>query len=212
MKRLLLAAFVPFAIAMGCEGGDSDGTTGSTIDNDGNGSTEDPTLQSGLVVAKAPGGFTGDFTFTEPLGPLWVFKTCEDTASCEAFYYGAMTVNFECPSHLFVPKVMVADPKKDQEVTWDNPGDWGLAPNGTYHDVEGDSDVEILTWVKDGEILLAEENIGSVIGKIIGNTFSWTPQKGTKHSGSITDDLRTITYHVVAVNGNEADRTLILVE
>lgn len=213
MKRFMLqlAVSVPLAIAMGCGSDGSDGPNGpkeclgvcTPVDNDASGSTDTAVPQSGTVVAMAPDGLTGDFYFGNTL-------TCEASASCEASVEGMVEIEFKCPKHLFLPKSAVGDPAKDQQIVWTDPGDWGLAPSGTYLDEQDKFEGQVKTWLENSEILLDFD--GTVIGKVNGNKFSWTSNGGTKYSGTIADDLRTISYHVTASNGNEADAVLTLVE
>lgn len=209
---LQLAVSVPLAIAMGCGSeGSSDGNgpkeclgVCTPVDNDASGST-DTAPQSGTVVAMAPDGLTGDFYFADTL-------TCTGTSSCEASVEGSVTVEFKCPKHLFLPKSAVGDPTKDQQITWKDPGDWGLAPNGTYSKEDGNEHTVKTTMENTSgqhQVLLWEDE--DVIGAVSGNTFSWDAEYA-KYSGTVSDDLKTIVYHIVAKNGNEIDETLTLVE
>lgn len=200
---LIFALLLAFAGA-GCaadSGTDPGANNGNTVGNnpDGNNTTGTKTLA--LITATVPDGISGDFYFGDNLA-------CEGVNSCEAEVTGTIMVTFKCPQHLFLPKVLT-DPKKDQKVTWDNPGDWGLAPSGTYRDEKFKQDLTVSTSVEGQQILLDAD--GEVLGAIAHDQFSWKSESGT-YTGTVSVDLKTITYHNQTPTGNEFDITLTLVE
>jgi hypothetical protein len=207
MKQTLFCALCLVPLSMGC--GSVDDTSGNPTASGGkNKGGIDQTLETGLVVAKTPVGlngtlFVGDFWFGTDL-------ICSGVSVCELTVTGDTTVSFKCPEHLFVPKTAYGDPTKTTEVTWTADSDWGLAPKGTYHTEPSNFDGQVKTWVEGDKILLDFD--GTTIGAVNGDKFAWKEPGGSLYIGSITDDLKTITYHRVTASGKEVDVTLTFVE
>lgn len=195
------------------------------------------TIRSGLVVARAPNDlegqpFVGDFYFGNPekVARWWRYSchededkscegeeedprtlACQDANSCEVEAEGEVTIEFRCPKHLFLPRTVSGNPDAPTSVSWNAPGDWGLAPNGTYYHEEAQHEADVKTYIAQGQILLRDD--GDIVGAVTGSSFAWTTEGGTIYSnGSISDDLGTISYHMVTASGNEYDWTLTLVE
>ncbi len=187
MKHFMLLALLCLVpLAMGCgssAGSNGNGSAtkdGGGLDNDGGGTT-DTGSKSGLIVAKAPSGFVGDFYFGSDL-------TCASANSCEASVTGSIKVEFKCPKHLFLPKFASSDPKKDTQIVWTAPGDWGLAPNGTYRD-QDDATYQVETKLEGGVIKLYVYGLADHGVLVQGNQM----HSGSKKAGSISDNLKTIT-------------------
>lgn len=173
----------------------------NTVGGDSNGKDTTSVQTGALVTATAPQGILGDFAFDGTV-------TCSGVNTCEAQVTGSITVTFTCPNHLFLPKLVVA-PKADTNVVWNQPGDWGLAPNGTYRYEQFQQDVTVKTYVVDQQIIL--ESAGSGIGVIDGDKFLWNLD-GDKNVGTVSVDLKTIVYHNTTASGSEFDITLTRIE
>jgi len=186
----------------------------------------------------APGEVVRGPYFTENRRDLyleWNDPVCVGTSSCEAQVLlndswripddtlkglredgvvteteeGKVEAGFKCPNHLFVPKFVSPDSDKAVEVSWNQPGDWGLAPNGTYRD-ENNSESEYSTTVGQEGVLLLE--YGSIIGRIQGQAFSWETEAGSTVEGMISEDLKTITFEWTYANDESSTSTLTLIE
>lgn len=196
------------------------------------------TIRSGLVVARAPNDlegqpFVGDFYFGNPekVARWWRYSchededkscegeeedprtlACQGANSCEIEAEGEVTIEFRCPKHLFLPRTVSGDPDAPTSVSWNTPGDWGLAPNGVYrYDDDTDYTFDVTTESKDGEIRLVAD--GNKLGVVKGNSFAGVDTAVEYTNGVISEDLATITYHGIATEVNkEFDNTLILVE
>ncbi len=193
MKKfaLRLALSVPLALAMGCdtESNTTDDLTGNTSGAGGEGSFG--TIESGLIVAMAPDGLTGDFYFNDQL-------TCEDSASCEASVEGSITVELKRPERLFIPKTVTGSASGQTTVTWSET-DWGLAPNGQYRFEDDDYVRPAYTELVNGKIELVWD--GNHLGVVVGNTFSGVDGNSEYVNGVISDDLSTISYtDIIATN------------
>ncbi|MBI2474980.1 hypothetical protein HYV69_00980 [Candidatus Uhrbacteria bacterium] len=210
MAGLILSVIITVALSIfvlaGCEGGGADNTGGNySYNEDGyvNGEDSNGELKTGLVIATAPNDFVGDFYFDENL-------ECEASSSCKAEVEGTIQIEFKRTDALFLTKYVAVGSDKEQTVTWDEPGDWGLAPNGMYFSDESNDNVEVETIMEDGNILLRKK--GYMLGEVYGNKFSYTAEGGTEYNGIITADLKTISYHRATPGGNEFDFVLTLVE
>jgi len=205
LSVIIAVALTLFALA-GCENA-GDSNTGNNYQGDGyidNSEDSSGVITTGLVVATAPNEFVGDFSFNGEV-------VCTGVSVCEFEATGTVEVEFVSKDKLFLNKYAKANPDMDQEVNWDEPGDWGLAPNGTYYDENAKFEGLVKTWVEDGQILLEFE--GSIIGAIKGDKFSWETDKAKHTNGLISADLNLISYHVIAIlSGNEADAILKRVE
>jgi len=184
MKTLIaLLLSMPLAFAMGC--GDSPSNTNpgneDVSGNPDNGGTGGDlgVIESRLVVAQAPAGFSGDFYFEDVL-------VCAGATSCEAPIddWFSTEIRFEYPKHLFLPREIspqIGGPK--YVITWDDPGDWGLAPQGTYFHEQDLFEGKVTTWVEEGQILL--DFAGNVLGAIEGDSFAWESEAGSKWPASM---------------------------
>lgn len=194
MKRFMIVLSLPLAFAMGCGDSPSDTSTpddvGGNPDNGGGPGGDVGTVQSGLVVAKAPEGLSGDFYFAGDL-------LCSGASSCEANVEGQIEIKFVCPNHLFVPKTVGGADKKviidangewKVTVTWDNPGDWGLSPNGTYTWQNNDK-YQVETKVEGSTIRLYAHGLWDDGLNVQGSELVYD----SKPSGNISDDLKTVT-------------------
>lgn len=207
-----------FALA-GCEGAEDEGSTNNNgyNEDDTNGSGGEDTngtIEAGLIVATAPNDpsgkpFVGDFSFDGNV-------VCAQVSVCEFEATGSVKVEFTHPIALFLNKFATANPDEDTQVSWDQPGDWGLAPNGTYRDDDGQEHA-VQTIVEDvtgqEQILLQED--GGTIGAVNGQEFSWEEPGRVytmTYSGTIHADLATVVYKTTASTGEKYDRTLIRVE
>lgn len=211
----LIATVLSFASALaGCEGGGSDGSSnnGYTEDDSNGSGGEDTngTLEAGLIVATAPNDlsgkpFVGDFSFDGNVA-------CTQVSVCEFETTGSVKVEFTHPLALFLNKYATANPDEDTQVSWDKPGDWGLAPQGVYLDENAKFEGLVKTWIEDGQVLLEFE--GSVIGAVEGDTFSWEyAEYNIKFDGTISSDLGVISYQkTIVVSGDESDIVLKRVE
>ncbi|MFA4846182.1 MAG: hypothetical protein WC654_06525 [Patescibacteria group bacterium] len=201
---VIAAAVCLFALA-GCEGAGGGNTGNNGYEGDGyvNGEDTSGVLEAGLVIATAPNDFVGDFYFDGEVA-------CTNVNTCEFEATGVVEIEFTSKDKLFLTKYAKANPDEDQEVNWDIPGDWGLAPQGLYFDEKDKIEGLTKTWIEDGQILL--EWKGTILGAIVGDKFTWESEGGSKYTGSVSTDLKTITYHVIKGGGNESDEVLIRVE
>ena len=201
---MIAVALSLFALA-GCEGAGG-GNTGASPEGDASGNNGEDTngvLESGLIIATAPNDFVGDFSFDGEV-------VCSGVNSCEFEVAGVVTVQFVSKDKLFLNKYATANPDEVQEVTWDEPGDWGLAPQGIYVREEGQIEGLTKTWFEDGQILL--EWKGTVLGTVDEDKFVREYEDGGGYSGSISTDLKSIVYVATSPSGNKDDVTLKRVE
>lgn len=201
-----------FALA-GCEGAGDDGSTGNNgyVGDDSNGGGDDTngTLESGLVIATAPNDpsgqpFVGDFKFDNEV-------VCTNVSVCEFEATGSVKIEFTHPLALFLDKYATANSDEDQQVSWDKPGDWGLAPQGTYVDEEDGDEELVKTWIEADQILI--ESSGSIVGAVERDKFSWETEDVAYSNGTISLDLSTVSYvHTVVWSGKQFDKILKRVE
>ncbi len=190
-KLALLALSVPLAFAMGCgtESASDSNTDPSDVsgnpDNGGTGGGDLGVIESGLVIAQAPEGLKVDFYFGYDLDAPPV---CMAASSCEVNVEDyVIEVRVKCPTHLFVAKTVDRKGKDEVEVNWDSPGDWGLAPQGTYA-TENGTEYEVSTKIEDGVILLYVYGLQDVGVPIEGNKIIYEGN----NCGDVSDDLLVI--------------------
>lgn len=194
IAAIALVLSLTFVLA-GCEGGGDDGTSNNGYnENDSNGSGGEDTngtLESGLIVATAPNDpsdqpFVGDFKFHDEI-------VCTNVSVCEFEWIKGTSgkVEFTHPLALFLTKIAYPGPGETEQVSWDQPGDWGLAPQGMYSNEEG-SEYLVETKLSDGVVKLIIHDFvefGASIDRanIIGDD-------GETKIGQISVDLTTITF------------------
>ena len=204
MKKfaLLLALSVPLALAMGCGTEPTNSTDDGPVGNTDSVTGDDVslgTIESGLVVAMAPEGLTGDFYFNDDL-------VCEAAASCEVNVEGSITVELKRPERMFVPKTAAGSKSGKTTVTWTD-ADWGLAPNGEYRFEDDDYVRPAYTELVDGKIHLVWN--GNQLGIVVGKTFSGFDGDSEYVDGLISDDLSTISYTEIITTTNKVFDTVL---
>ncbi len=167
--------------------------------------------KSGLVIATAPNEFVGDFTFNGEVVCVNVNVCEKKTIGEKKTGGGVVWVKFFRQDSLFLNKVVGIDPMDPVKVFWDEPEDWGLAPNGTYRDEADQYEGEATTEMVDGHFEL--HWAGSILGIVDRNSFSVADDAIEISNGIISDDLKTITYHKTYPQSNkEFDIVLTRVE
>jgi len=206
--QMVVICVIAMALSMfvlaGCEGAGGDNINSSEGDGYVNGEETSGVLKAGLVIAKAPNDFIGDFSFNGEVG-------CTNVSVCEFEETGMVEIEFVSKDKLFLTKYATANPDKTLEIYWDKPGDWGLAPNGWYRDEENDTEGEAKTTATDGQIMLKWVPM-TILGAVNGDTFKWNDGEGDTTSGTISLDIKTINLHKTYSTGVEVDRILVLVE
>lgn len=168
-------------------------------ENEGPGTTDiGPNIESGLVVAMAPEGLTGDFYFNDDL-------VCEASAFCEANVEGSIMVELKRPERMFLPKTAAGSKSGKTTVTWSDT-EWGLAPDGLYRPAEETFTGPAYTELVNGKIHLVWD--GNQLGVVVGNTFSGMHGDIEFSNGLISDDLSTISYTMSLSNGKISNRIL----
>jgi len=234
LRNMLLAALA-FALTfvMAC-GEDPTARNGDFVDDNNNG-VDDNNGHDNNGIADNNGGYVPGFEATihvivpeEMVGEDTYVHSWEDSrADCQGQsecdlktnFQGVNTVSMRTPFWLAIPKeVMVDRHGMTVDVTWDNtetPGQYGLAPVGTYrdpldHDFVVDFKTEVLTYEWGEAVGLGSRQLPYAATS--GNRFEWLEAEApASFTGTISDDLRVITIREVTGNGTVFENTLEIV-
>jgi len=235
LRNMLLAALafaLTFVVACG---EDTGGSNGPGMVDDNNNGIPDNNGHDNIVIPDNNGGYVPGFSATvhvtipeEMLGSdvrVQILNTtsgiCQGQSECDlqTNFQGENIVYLQKPFWMAIGKhIMVDKNGMTAEVTWDNeetPGQYGLAPVGTYkdpldHTFVVDFQAEVLTYNGLTAVVLGSRaHLPS--GVVSGNHFEWLGAEApASFTGTISDDLRVIEYR--QFNGeDEFFRTLEIV-
>ncbi len=161
---------------------------------------------------------TSSFTAKiEATAPTTGAVTLDDAIACDGSIDCVIPVNeagdykigFDCPSHLAVPQTVTVVDGDDFAIDWDFTGGWGANANGTFTGDTYGGSLNVVTSVVDNMVQI-DLDLGAFSGAapLTGHHFVGDDPHGDHIEGDVSDDLQTITYHLVA--GSTFDDTLRL--